>query len=106
MIPYQKIKEILTLIKAGTDIGTVSKIFNISEKKIKHLYNKTKGFSKYGVMDEEETAPTGSGEGTSVASQPEHSTWDSGVARGHANPIDSKHKWESGINRGKANPLN
>jgi hypothetical protein len=34
------------------------------------------------------------------------SKWDSGAARGKANPIDSKSKWESGLTRGKANPLN
>jgi hypothetical protein len=34
------------------------------------------------------------------------SKWDSGAARGKANPIDSKSKWTSGMNRGKANPLN
>lgn len=33
------------------------------------------------------------------------SVWDSGVKRGHANPVGNT-KWESGITRGKGNPLN
>ncbi len=101
MIPYNKIKEIIKLINAGLDIDTVGKIFNIGDKKIKYLYDHTKQFSKYGVMDEED-----GGGATAVPSQPEHSIWNTGVARGHANPIDQNKKWDSGVTRGKSNPLN
>lgn len=31
--------------------------------------------------------------------------WETGLARGKANPIDQNSKWESGITRGKGNPL-
>lgn len=31
--------------------------------------------------------------------------WESGITRGHANPIDVNKPWESGITRGKANSL-
>ena len=36
---------------------------------------------------------------------PQVPKWESGMGRGHANPIDSKIAWQSGISRGKANSL-
>jgi len=36
---------------------------------------------------------------------PQVPKWESGITRGHANPIDFKKPWESGITRGHANSL-
>ena len=36
---------------------------------------------------------------------PQVPKWESGITRGHANPIDPEGKWESGITRGHANSL-
>jgi hypothetical protein len=106
MIAYEKIKEIITLIDAGLDVGITARIFHLSEKSVRKLYRKGKHLQRKSGVDEQDSTDSTSGPGTQVPPNPEHTTWETGVARGHANPIDSKNKWSSGVNRGKANPLN
>ena len=58
-------------------------------------------------MSEQEDGDTGGDmTGDSSATNANVSSWESGVTRGKANPIDQNSKWDSGLTRGKANPLN
>ena len=60
----------------------------------------------YEELEEQEDGSTGGDTtGDSASTNAGVSTWDSGVTRGKANPIDQNSKWDSGITRGKANPL-
>lgn len=52
-----------------------------------------------GEIDEQEDG------GEPAPSGPSMDTWETGLTRGKANPIDTTSKWESGITRGKGNPL-
>ena len=42
--------------------------------------------------------------GSAAQGYPQVDHWESGMTRGHANPIGNT-KWESGMTRGHANPL-
>ena len=53
-----------------------------------------------GEIDEQEE-----GGGEPAPSGPSMSTWETGLTRGKANPIDTTSKWETGVNRGKGNPV-
>ncbi len=44
-------------------------------------------------------------EGGDAPSGPAMTTWETGLTRGKANPIDMTSKWESGLTRGKGNPV-
>jgi hypothetical protein len=52
-----------------------------------------------GEMDEQDEG------GEAAPSGPSMTTWETGLTRGKANPIDGTSKWDPGINRGKGNPL-
>jgi hypothetical protein len=61
----------------------------------------------YGEEMAEQEDGGGDTTGDSDATNAGISTWDSGVSRGPANPIDQNSKWQDsyGITRGKGNPL-
>jgi len=57
-----------------------------------------------GEMTEEGEAAGASSGGGASSGYPTVTKWESGVARGKANPI-ANNKWESGVTRGKSNTL-
>lgn len=61
--------------------------------------NDNKPKSSDGEIDEQEDG------GEPAPSGPSMTTWETGLTRGKANPIDGTSKWDSGINRGKGNPI-
>ena len=93
-------------MQAGLDIPTTARVFHMTEKQLRNIIKRRKLFNKHKNVDEQDVDASGTGGGgTSVPSQPEHNIWTTGVARGHANPIDQNQKWESGLSRGKSNML-
>jgi hypothetical protein len=93
------------------DISRIKEIMGIDEGPNGPAYKGPEGYDdscdcypddeevNEGEIDEQEEG------GEPAPSGPAMSTWETGLTRGKANPIDDTTKWESGINRGKGNPV-
>lgn len=104
MITYKQLKELVLLKESGTDDQTLSKVFNVEPKKIKKYFLKGKKIFSREIDEAGATSDSSGGSpGTAPISQPSVVKWESGITRGHSNPIDQNHKWESGITKGRAN---
>lgn len=77
--------------EANSIAGEMIKKFGINNPEIY-------GNEEQGEFSEQENAG-------SAPSSPSMGTWETGLTRGKANPIDQNSKWETGVSRGKANPL-
>ena len=102
MITFKELKEIIVLVESGSNDDVIGKIYNIKPNKVKKYYLKGK---KVISRDVDEAESSGGSAGTTAPAQPTVTKWESGIARGHANPLDQNHKWESGLTRGRANRL-
>ena len=93
------------------DISRIKEIMGIDEGPNSPAYKGPEGYDdscdcypddedvNEGEIDEQE------GEGEPAPSGPAMDTWNTGLTRGKANPIDTSSKWETGITRDKANPV-
>ena len=109
MITYKELKELVLLKESGTDYQTLGKVFNISPNKIKKYYLKGKKIISKNV-DEADDAPATDGApasspGTAAPSQGTVKKWESGIVRGHSNPVDPSHHYEFGTVHSRANPI-
>lgn len=93
------------------DISRIKEVMGIDEEPNSPRYKGPEGYDDScdcypedddddieGEIDEQD-------DGDSAPSGPSMTTWETGVTRGKANPIDGTSKWDSGINRGKGNPV-
>ncbi len=91
-------------LETTPDTAPLRQDFNMNtemEEYLKKLYGERFVAGITGVNEEE------GGEGQGPAFVPADKThWESGVVRGHANPIGSEPRWQSGVVRGHANPIN
>ena len=94
------------------DISRIKEVMGIDEEPNSPMYKGPEGYDDGcdcypdddeiddidGEIDEQN-------DGDSAPSGPSMTTWETGVTRGKANPIDATSTWDPGINRGKGNPL-
>jgi|TARA_R110000772_G_scaffold212208_1_gene322759 hypothetical protein len=97
------------------DISRIKEVMGIDEEPNSPMYKGPEGYDDgcdcYPDDDEIDNIDDIDGEideqddGDSAPSGPSMTTWETGVTRGKANPIDGTSTWDPGINRGKGNPL-
>jgi hypothetical protein len=84
--------------EANAVAGEMIKVYGLDHPEIyPEGYNDEE--TNEGEIDEQEEG------GEPAPSGPAMSTWETGITRGKANPIDATSKWDSGIERGKGNPV-
>ena len=92
------------------DISRIKEIMGLEEGPNGPVYKGPEGYddSCDCYPDDEDVNEGEIGEqedGGEAPSGPAMDTWNTGLTRGKANPIDTTSKWETGITRDKANPV-